>query len=207
MKHAKLKLLSLVVPYFAVLTGLYLLKNAWITIALYHLSIAIFIIVGDRKGILKKAGTGWNLPIAVLSMLLAAIIIPVVLLLWQYMQLDNISLNSSLAGLGLKGNSWFFFAIYFSTVQPVLEELYWRGYLICSNKFFSWPDVAFAAYHILVLALFIKWQWLIISFFALALTAYVWRYLANKLQGLIVPLLSHIAADISIIIVTYVLIQ
>ena len=97
--------------------------------------------------------------------------------------------------------------IYFSTVQPFLEELYWRGYLESGRKYFSWTDLAFAGYHILVLAWFIKLPWLVIAFIVLAGAAYVWRYMAARLEGLIVPLLSHIIADVSIIAVTCVLIR
>jgi len=64
----------------------------------------------------------------------------------------------------------------------------------------------FAGYHILVLAWFIKLPWLIIAFIVLTAAAYIWRYTASKLEGLVVPLLSHIAADVSIIAVTCVLI-
>ena len=36
MKRAWLKLISVLVPYVAVVVGLYVLKNAWIAIGLYH---------------------------------------------------------------------------------------------------------------------------------------------------------------------------
>ena len=71
----------------------------------------------------------------------------------------------------------------------------------------QWTDLAFAGYHILVLAWFIKLPWLIIAFVVLTIAAYIWRYMAFKLKGLAIPLLSHIIADISIIAVIYVLIQ
>jgi membrane protease YdiL (CAAX protease family) len=122
-------------------------------------------------------------------------------------QLENVPLNLALVKFGLHGTSWFFFMIYFSTVQPFLEELYWRGYLECGHKYFSWADFAFAGYHILVLAWFIKLPWLAIAFIVLTVAAYVWRYMAFKLEGLAVVLLSHIVADVSIIAVICVLIR
>jgi membrane protease YdiL (CAAX protease family) len=97
--------------------------------------------------------------------------------------------------------------IYFATVQPFLEELYWRGYLKYGCKYFSWTDFAFAGYHILVLAWFIKLSWLVIAFIILSVAAYTWRYIAYKFKGLMIPLLSHIVADISIIVVTNTLIH
>jgi membrane protease YdiL (CAAX protease family) len=207
MKTAWLKLISVLVPYVAVLVGLYVLKNAWIAIGLYHSGIAVFLIAGNRNNLLKKVSAGWNSLMVTAGVLMTAIIIFIIPFLWKYMQLENMPLNSVLTNFGLHGTSWFFFMIYFSTVQPFLEELYWRGYLECGHKYFSWTDLAFAGYHILVLAWFIKLPWLVIAFIVLTVAAYIWRYLASKLEGLIVPLLSHIVADISIIAVTYVLIQ
>jgi len=207
MKTAWLKLISVLVPYVAVMVGLYVLKNAWIAIGLYHSGIAVFLIAGNKKSLLKKVCAGWNSLMAAAGVLMAAVSIFIILFLWEYMQLENLPLSSALANFGLHGTSWFFFMIYFSTVQPFLEELYWRGYLECSDKYFSWTDFTFAGYHILVLSWFIKLPWLVIAFIVLTVAAYVWRHLALKFEGLAVPLLSHIVADISIIAMTYILIQ
>ncbi len=207
MKTARLKLISALVPYIAVLIGLYVLKNAWIAIGLYHFSITVFLIAGDKNSLLKRVCTGWNFRIAVVGIVMSVLIFPIIFFLWGHMQLENAPLNSTLANFGLYGTSWFFFMIYFSIVQPFLEELYWRGYLESNRKHFSWTDFAFAGYHILVLAWFIKLPWLVIAFIVLTVAAYIWRYIASKLEGLAVPLLSHIVADVSIVVVTCLLIR
>ena len=156
-KTTWLKLISVAVPYLAVLVGLYILKNAWIAIGFYHFGIVLFLIAGDRNS--------------------------------------------------LQGISWVFFMIYFSTVQPFLEELYWRDYLGSNQKYLSWTDLAFAGYHIFVLVWFIKLPWLVISFLVLTMAASGWRYVSNKFEGLSVPLLSHIVVDISIVAATNLLIE
>ena len=207
MKAARLKLISVLVPYVAVLIGLYVLKNAWIAIGLYHFGITVFLIAGDRNSLLKKVCAGWNSIIAAVGIVMSVMIIPIIFFFWGHMQLESTPLKSVLANFGLHGTSWFFFMTYFSTVQPFLEELYWRGYLECGHKYISWTDLAFSGYHILVLAWFVKLPWLLIAFIVLTAASYIWRYLASKLEGLAVPLLSHIAADISIMGVTYFLIQ
>lgn len=206
-KTTWLKLISVAVPYAAVLIGLYVLKNAWITIGLYHIPIALFLITDDRNSLLKKIRTGSNSTIAAVSIILSAMVFPIIFFFWKYMQLENVRLNNALADFGLHGSSWFFFMIYFSIIQPFLEELYWRGYLQCNHRYFSWTDLAFAGYHMLVLGLFIKPLWLVIAFIVLTAAACGFRYIAYKLEGLVVPLLSHIAADISIVTVTNVLIR
>ena len=204
---ARPKLISVLVPYIAVLVGLYVLKNGWVAIGLYHLGITVFLVAGGGGGLLKKVCTGWNSMTAAAGIAIPVTIIPAIFIFWKYMQLENMPLNTALANFGLGGTSWLFFMIYFSTVQPFLEELYWRGYLESDRGYFSWTDLAFAGYHILVLAWFIKLPWLVIAFIVLAGAACIWGYIAARLEGLIVPLLSHIIADITIIAVTCVLIR
>jgi len=207
MKTARIKLISVLVPYVAVLIGLWVLKNAWVAILLYHLGITMFLIAGDRKSLLKGVCTGWNSTVAVLSVVMSVAIFPIIFFFWKYMQSESIPLNCTLENFGLHGTSWLLFMIYFSTVQPIVEEIYWRGYLECGHKCFSWADFAFAGYHIFVLAWFMKVPWLVTAFVVLLIAAYVWRGIVSKLEGLMVPLLSHVVADISIIAVIYVLIQ
>ena len=199
--------ISILVPYVAVLLGLYILKNAWIAIGVYHSGVAAFLIASNWKNLLRKVYAGWNSLMAVAGVVMAAMIVPILFFLWEHMQLEDMPLASVLANFGLHGHSWLLFVAYFSTVQPLLEELYWRGYLECDQKHVSWVDVTFSGYHILVLAWFIKPPWLVVVFVILTAAAYAWRHLASKLEGLAVPLLSHVVADIGIIAVTCVLIQ
>jgi hypothetical protein len=206
-KTVWLRLIFAAVPYVAVLIGLYAFKNAWIAIGLYHLGIVFFLVAGDRHSLLKRIHKGWNSTMAATSIVVSVMTFFLIYLLWEYMQLENVRLDTALVGFGLHGSSWFFFMIYFSTVQPFLEELYWRGYMECNHKFFSWTDFAFAGYHILVLCFFIKWFWLVIAFIVLTAAAFGFRRIAYKLEGLSVPLLAHIAADVSIIAVTNALIR
>ncbi len=204
---AWLKLISILMPYVTVLFGLYVLKNAWIAIAFYHFGITVFLIAGRRNRLLKRVCAGWNPLMAAASVVMSVMIFPIIFFFWGHMQLESTPLKSALANFGLHGTSRFFFMIYFSTVHPFLEELYWRGHLGYGHKHFSWTDFAFAGYHILVLAWFIKPLWLVIAFIVLTAVAYIWRHIAFKLEGLAVPLLSHIAADVSIIVVIYILIK
>ena len=205
MKIGRLKLISALVPYVAVLVGLYVFKNAWVAVGVYHFGIAVFLLAGGRKGLLKKVCVGWDPLMAAAGVVISVMIFPITFFLWGYMQLGDVPLKSALANFGLHGASWFFFMIYFSTVQPFLEELYWRGYLECGHKHFSWTDMAFAGYHILVLVWFVKVPWLVTAFVILTIAAYLWRYIVSRAGGLAVPLVSHIAADVSIIAVVCVL--
>jgi len=207
MKTKWQKVISLAVPYIAVYVGLCALKNAWIAIVLYHFGMALFLIADGKGKLFKSLASGWNWTAVAGSAAVCAVVGPAVFVLWQYMQLEGICLKTSLMSFGLYGVSWWLFVIYFSTVHPLLEELYWRGYLKADYKYLSWSDFAFAGYHILVLVWFIRLPWLAVSFVVLSTAACGWRYIVHKFGGLGIPLLSHIVADISIIAAISVLIR
>ena len=112
-------------------------------------------------------------------------------------------LSSALASFGLHGTSWWLFAAYYVSIQPVLEELFWRDALISRSKRIDIVDIAFAAYHVLVLVHFLKFPWVIIVFVILTLVSWLWRYIAERYNGLAIPIVSHIAAGLGIMTVTY----
>ncbi len=207
MKSQRLKIISAFTPYVAVLVGMYVLHNAWVAIGLYHLGLIVFISTGDKNSLVKTGCGGWNAAMAAAGVAMSVMIFPVIYFLWGCMRLEGEPLGLVLAGFGLHGRSWLIFMVYFSTVQPVLEELYWREHLKCDKNFLSWREFAFVGYHVLVLAWFVKWFWLVIAFVVLAGAGYVWRRLSRELEGLIVPLLSHIAGDVSIVVAVHVLMR
>ena len=96
---------------------------------------------------------------------------------------------------------------YFAIVHPVLEQLHWRAMPDPPNRNAVWLDIAFAFYHVLVLLLLLQKTWLLLPFIVLMTSSFFWRYTAKKLGGMVVPLLTHIAADTSVIIAVYVLAQ
>ena len=57
----------------------------------------------------------------------------------------------------------------------------------------------------LVLFLFLEWYWVLLAFVILITTAWLWRQLARKYNGLLIPMLSHMAGDASIMIIVYLL--
>jgi membrane protease YdiL (CAAX protease family) len=205
MEKAQMKVIAAGIPYVAVFTGLYILRSAWAAIGLYHFGIVLFLIADDKGRSLKKIRSGYNSIITIASCAVCALIVPTIFFLWQYMQSGDTSLKAKLTDFGLQGTSWHLFMVYFSTAQPFLEELYWRGYLESKDKYLSWSDLAFAGYHMFVLVWFIKLPWLAASFIVLSIAAWAWRYAVDKLGGLGVALLSHIVCDISIIAVANIL--
>jgi hypothetical protein len=196
-----LRYLALALPYAAVFLGLYVLRNAWVTILLYHAGMVTLLRFGGQEGPLKAARQGWSAPAAVVVGIVFATVGLLLALLWGTISREHMNLGETLTSFRLSGLSWRVFAVYYVTVHPVLEEIYWRGYLPGAHRSPAVVDVAFAGYHVLVLCIFVKLPWVLVSFGVLLFAAWSWRQLAARYCGLGVAIASHAAADLSIVAV------
>jgi membrane protease YdiL (CAAX protease family) len=179
-------------PFVAVFLGLYLFSNVWITTAVYHAGMLVTILISkDYRRLVQGWSTRWGLLIAgglgvgLFFLMLAP-------------RLSPGDIGVRMDALGLHGASLMVWAVYFSLVNPFLEEAFWRGTLRSDRKGIAAGDLLFAAYHILVLALFLSWPWLAVEFAILVGAAYLFRQCARSTQGLLVPTLAHLAVDISV---------
>jgi hypothetical protein len=213
----RLRCLAIALPYAAVLLGLYVLRNAWAAILLYHAGMLVLLRLGGRTsltgqgGLLKAARQGWSAPAAVVAGIVCAAGSFLLAPLWGTISRSHVDLTGALTSLHLSGISWWLFAAYYVTVHPVLEEIFWRGYLSRAHRSAMVSevvsDVAFAGYHVLVLCLFIKLPWVLVSFGVLWLASWSWRRLTARYSGLGVAIASHAAADMSVIAVVEYLIR
>ena len=206
-KSIQLRIIGPIIPYLTVIIGLYGLESAWGGILLYHLGVVLVLLLAQywRIGGKLKAGADYIVLAAVtVASLLGGVL---VYWLWPTMKLEALLLVSDLAGLGLGSTVWLIFMVYYITVNPLLEELFWRGFLGSESTFLTWNDIWFAGYHILVLVQFVKLPWVAASFLILVGTAWLWRQLARRYDGLIMPIASHAAADLSIIAATFFLVR
>ena len=191
------------VPYIAILIGLYILRSGWTALLLYHIGVGVFLILDGKAKPIKFATLKRNPIITITSVLVCALSGVLMVVLWEYMGRADTSFKVRMAGFGLAGWKWYLFIIYFSTVHPFIEELYWRRLLASDQKYLSPADIMFAGYHVLVLVWFIEWPWVIAIFFVLAGAGRCWRWLYNKYDALAIPLLSHAIADLSIVMAAH----
>jgi membrane protease YdiL (CAAX protease family) len=188
-------------PYIAVLLGLYLFDSIWLAFGLYQLGM-LWVLLG--KGYSFKSlfygwkSWGW-------FFILVSLLAGVILMLVFPSQSLSASLSSALIAKGLHPQQLTLFIVIFVLVTPTLEELYWRD-LLESETLFNFSDVAFAGYHLLVLALFLPisaWLFLPVVLLGLTATAAIWRRVHYQTQGLAIPWLSHAAADFSVMVWLY----
>ena len=193
-----LSYLAIALPYVAVLLGLYVLRNAWVAILLYHAGIVTLLRLGGQKDLLKAVRRGWSAAAVVIGIVFAAGGLLLVLL-WGMISREHVDLAETLKSFNLSGFYLWVFAAYYITVHPVLEEIFWRGYLPAAHRSPVVSDVAFAGYHVLVLWIFIKLPWVFVSFVVLMLASWRWRQLVARYSGLGVAIASHAVADLSVI--------
>lgn len=184
-------------PYIGVFTGLYLLKSAFAAIFIYHLGIIIALIgyrhLLDPKKLFKCTKKRHLIAIVISS--LSGLFF---YFLWDYLKIESLELSELMGDFGLYGHYKILFIIYFSTIHPLLEELYWRFILQPKAKYISIIEILFALYHIFVVRLFIKSGFVILCFVTLVIVARFWRYLHQKEENNLAIFLTHGIADLSI---------
>ncbi len=185
------------IPFAAVVVGLNVLKSAWLVFLLYHLAIVAVAVMTGRHRRLSELVTGWRTAIGFGAIALGIIGGGLLWLLWPRLGVGP-ELASNLAAVGLTGAAWTVFVAYHVLVNPWLEELFWRGILGSGGRRISLCDVAFGGYHLLVLARFVDWPWLIPAFVVLTTAAWMWRQITRVTGGLLVAVLSHTAGDLCV---------
>ncbi|MCD4760169.1 hypothetical protein K8R33_04755 [archaeon] len=196
--------LGLLVPYVAMILGLYIFHSGWLAFIIYHVLILIVMYFTKTLNQWKNLFKGWNTKIAILATIFG-LVGGIILYLLAPMAGIRETITTNLSLIGLSGIPWLLFIIYHLAINSWFEESYWRGTFGSKKKGLVFTDVIFAGYHMLVLALFLKWHWIALSFVILTIAAWFWRQLVTKYEGLLLPTISHIAADASIMIVVYLL--
>lgn len=197
--------MSPVIPYVAVGLGLYLAHNAWMAIGLYHLGMVAVLLWERRWGTVRGVTRGFHSGFFGAAIALCLIGGGVTYVGWPLLGLPHFAERLAQIGLSTGVLPWFF--LYFSLVNPMLEEAFWRGYHGNASSRPTWHDLWFAGYHLPVLALFMHGCWLPLMLGGLVAIAWIWRVLVRRLDGLLITVTSHIAADAGIALAVLLLLR
>lgn len=199
-------LILAIIPYITTYIGLYVFFNAWLALLAYHFVIIIVLI--KRNQTLSNINYFIeNKKILVSSLILILFILPLLLVTWDFIKIADLDLSYMLTKFHLDGFSFVVFIIYFFSINPILEELYWR-IIITYNKNTKVDflfDFLFAGFHILILILFVKITFVIVSFIALAIAGMTWRYIVRRYQDYVTIFVTHAVADLLIILAIYII--
>ncbi|UCE65459.1 MAG: CPBP family intramembrane metalloprotease, partial [Candidatus Zixiibacteriota bacterium] len=176
-----------------------ILKNAWAAILLYHAAILFVILRNSDLILFKRLFRGWSWKIGFPLAAISAFSGLSFYILWPMARIDSLELSTVLNEYGLYSSSWLIFMIYYCISTPILEEIFWRGYLSVPNRYPSGPDILFAGYHIIVLILFLKHLPIAAVFLSLVIVAWIWRLISIKFNGLAIPFVSHLVAGTGVI--------
>lgn len=189
--------------YLSMVVGLYIFNSAWLAFAIYHGLILCVMLHPKSRPFLSGifAGLRWGPALAVIVFGLSGGV--VLYLLAPIAGISAGSMNPVLSRFGLTGWPWLAFILYHTFVNPFFEEIFWRGRLGSSSRKLIMTDFLFAGYHILVLVWFLEPGFIVLSFCILVLTGWLWRQLRQSYGGLILSIISHMAADGSIMFAAY----
>lgn len=197
-----ISLLYASIPYLAVGMGLFVFHNAWVAILTYHVGIASVIFWSKRVVPFKQIVQNVTCKPLIFSVAIGASSGILLYTLWPLLSIPS-DITTYMRSIGLTATAWPYFMVYYVLVNPVIEEYYWRGYLGSSVKHPTLNDFLFAGYHIIVLAGHVGVFWLIVVFLVLYGAAWYWRQTRQLTGGLLAPILSHMAADITVILALY----
>jgi hypothetical protein len=122
--------------------------------------------------------------------------------LWSYVgRIDD--LPAQIAAFGLTRGIWPVFILYFTLVNPPIEEYFWRGYLGSPTRRLYPSDLLYAGFHGLILMGKMQPGAVCYSLGVLVLAGWFWRQLGRVNEGLLAPVLGHMAADFTILMVVF----
>ncbi len=193
-----MKWIAPILVYLAVGLGLFVLHNAWSTLLGFHLAIIVSLIFAKPTLPLSFLFQSHNFKWIILSILLCGSSGIALYYLWNHFGIVN-NIAAYTEVLGLNARTWFPFIAYFTLVNPFMEEYFWRGYLGASTKRLHVSDFLYAGFHGLILLNKMPISSVLFALLMLVLAGWLWRQIQRVDQGLLAPILGHMAADFTIL--------
>ncbi len=183
--------LRMLAPWVAV--GVFWLGfgNAWLAILAYHAQTLLWS-RGRLQGLRwpKRDRIAWLIAPAAMAG-------PALWLLLPY--ITRTDLGGWLAEHGLSGASMVAMVAYYGLVHPLLEQVHWTPLRDATPI----AHVAFAGYHMLVLASLLTVPWLAVCFVILTGASVGWQEMTRRTGSVWVAVASHVVADAGIVLVAW----
>lgn len=188
--------------YLAVGLGLFVFHNAWGALLGFHLAILLSLLIAKPNLSISILGKSRDRKWIILSVLLCGSSGVTLYFLWQYFAVVA-DLSTQVQLLGLNPRTWLPFMAYFVLVNPFIEEYFWRGYLGDPAYALHRSDFLYAGFHALITLGKVRTGTIFYTLLVLILAGWFWRQVMREDQGLLAPVLGHMAADFSIIFAVY----
>lgn len=197
-----MKWIAPVFVYVAVGVGLFIFRTAWSSLLTFHIAILISLLIAKPNIPLSILFTGRNIQWILVSILLCGSSGVTLYFFWDKFGIAN-DLAAHVEAMGLSASTWIPFITYFTLVNPLLEEYFWRGYLGSPTTNFYLSDFLYAGFHGLILLNKVQPSMIVYSLALLVLAGWFWRQIARTDGGLLAPVLGHMMADLTILMAVY----
>lgn len=197
-----MKWIAPILVYAAVAIGMFLWRSAWGGLLAFHSAIVISLLIAKPNIPFKILFTGTNLKWTLLSILLCGSSGITLYLLWDKFGIAE-DITARVQEMGLTASTWLPFIAYFTIVNPILEEYFWRAYLGSPTGDFHVSDFLYSGFHGLILMNKVQPDVILYCLATLVLAGWFWRQIMRNDGGLRAPLLGHMAADLSILMAVY----
>jgi len=197
-----MKWIAPVLAYLAVGVGLFTFHSAWETLLGYHAVIVLSLLIAKPDIPLRILTKSKNSKWIFLSVIFCGSS-GIALYFLQGILGFTSDFPAQVASLGLNASNWGWFIAYFSLVNPWIEEYFWRGYLGNKEKSLQISDLLFAGFHGLILIDKVPTRSIVLALSILLLAGWFWRQLMRNDEGLLAPVLGHMAADFTILMAVY----
>ncbi|WP_407269987.1 CPBP family intramembrane glutamic endopeptidase [Radiobacillus sp. PE A8.2] len=121
--------------------------------------------------------------------------------------IDVSSLQTLLEKWNFTGMEAIILVVILLCINPILEELYWREYMYTRLKTRIGPTRAiiltaflYSLYHLLTLIPMLHWPFDVLAVAPVFMAGILWGYFRAKLHSIIAPVISHLLADVGIML-------
>jgi membrane protease YdiL (CAAX protease family) len=188
--------------YCAVALGIFYFHSAWGALLGFHIAIVSSLLIARPNIPISILGKNHNRKWIVLSVPLCGSSGVALYFLWNYFGFGS-DFSAQVQSLGLNSLTWLPFITYFALVNPFIEEYFWRGYLGNPARGFYGSDFLYAGFHALILMGKVPVGWMLCGLGVLVIAGWFWRQIMREDQGLLAPVLGHMAADFTILLAVY----
>lgn len=202
-------LLLLIAPTLFIYTGLYIFQSVPVTFALFYGWLLLIPILFKPMGLryLTNKTSLFNISIGIGLGAFCLVTITIGGALLDNELFESSQLRFLLKSWGFTGEYTVLLVLVLTLVNPVLEEMYWRGFILQKLDQIKYKVIIsslfYSLYHFLVLLPMFNEPYPVVFFLLVFLTGMIWGWMVIKYRTLWSSIISHSLADTGIIMLYF----